>query len=529
MRGNKSIEPGRRTSGDLFFLLAVAVALGVGLALASPALGAGLNSAATQSSGGSISGTVTVTGGSPGGITVELRQRTNGGDDKVLATTTTDGSGNYSFANQATAPNDAFFYVKFTGGKGTLANWYSFPIIYISGSNFTVPSVEMADVQLLLPAGSVISLPQSLQWKARRSGETYRVFVYGQGNTTKAVLDSGSLGMGTEFLLAQGALADGTYEAVVQVRDAVVGYGQSQNQFRFTVGKAQSGGQSQNPGAGLSTGNGSGGGAQQVPPANPGQQPPAAQPTDQAPTAAAPSSPAQPAPPAGSPDLKLNLSADHTQLQQGDKMVYKIEVSNNGSATAPGVVVTDILPAGVTVDSSTAHSTAGSLAVQGNNVTVQLGDLPANSKAVVEIPVSVNNGASSNLSNQASAAYQGAPGTVNSNAYIAQVAAPPAGLPASQPQSQPQQPPASNPQVPSQTQPQQPAQSQPQAPAANEPASQPKAPPKSQPKSQPQAPPKKPAESIPQTGGSFPLVLSTLILAAILLARYLRGRSYRRV
>ena len=155
------------------------------------------------------------------------------------------------------------------------------------------------------------------------------------------------------------------------------------------------------------------------------------------------------------------------------------------------MVVTDNLPAGVTVDSSTAHSTTGSLAVQGNNVTVQLGDLPANTKAVVEIPVSVNNDASSNLSNQASADYQARRGhgklqclhrPGGSSPWQARRAAPP--------QSQPQQPPASQPQAPSQTQPQAPAAvSGPQAPAGNPPASQPKTPPKSQ----PQTPQKKPA------------------------------------
>src|SRR5437868_3700995 len=128
MRSYKSIEPQSRTVRDIFFLLAVAVALGLGLAMASPAQGAGLGSSVhLTSSAGSISGTVTVTGGNAAGITVELRQRTNGGDDKVLATATTDETGNYSFAGQGSAPNDAFYYVKFTGGKGTLADWYSFP------------------------------------------------------------------------------------------------------------------------------------------------------------------------------------------------------------------------------------------------------------------------------------------------------------------------------------------------------------------------------------------------------------------
>jgi uncharacterized repeat protein (TIGR01451 family) len=520
MRSYRTIEPNSRTVRDVFFLLAIAVALGLGLALSSPAFGAGLSSGTAQTASGSISGSVSVTGGNAAGITVELRQRTNGGDDKVLATTTSDEAGTYSFKGQPSAPNDAFYYIKFTGGTGTLAAWYSFPIIYLAGSDFAVPSVEMSDVQLLMAPGTSVSLPTSLQWKARRSGETYRVFIYAQSDTSKTALDSGSLGMNTEFALAQGSLPEGNYDAVVQVRDAVVGYGQSKAHFTFTIGKGADAGAAQAPGQGL----GVGGSNQQTPPSTGDQQPSESESSSPSePQGQAPEAPQAPAsqPAAGSPDLHLDLSADRTEVPQGESIIYKIEITNKGTGSAAGVVLTDKLPAGVTVDSSTAHSTHGSIAVEGNNVTVQIGDLAPNAKAVVEIPVSISKDAGSNLSNQASAQYQGAASPVSSNAYIAQVAAPLTGGPASPPQSQPAAPP--------QTQPQAPAQTQPQAPANNPPASQPAQPPASQPKSQVQTPPKKPAGSMPQTGGSFPLVLALLILLLTLVARYLRGRSYRRV
>src|SRR5437762_2812117 len=130
MRRYGTIETKQRRVRDVFFLLVIAVALGLGLALASPALGASLEKGTAQSASGSISGSVSVTGGNAAGITAELRSRSNGGDEKVLATTTTDAAGNYAFAGQPSVPNDAFYYIKFTGGKGTLAAWYSFPIIY---------------------------------------------------------------------------------------------------------------------------------------------------------------------------------------------------------------------------------------------------------------------------------------------------------------------------------------------------------------------------------------------------------------
>jgi uncharacterized repeat protein (TIGR01451 family) len=528
MRSYRTIESNKRTVRDIFFLLAVAVALGLGLALTSPALGAELGSSSAQAASGSVSGSVSVTGGSAAGITVELRQRTNGGDDKVLATTTTDASGNYSFKGQPSAPNDAFYYVKFTGGTGTLAAWYSFPIIYLAGSDFTVPSVEMSDVQLLMAPGTTVSLPTRLQWNARRSGETYRIFIYAQGDSSKTVLDSGSLGMSTEFALSEGSLQDGAYEAVVQVRDAVVGYGQSQARFKFTIGKAAEGALS--PGSGLGAGGSTGSAPESAPDAGqqqPEQSEPASPPSDPeaAPQPEAPQAPVA----AGSPDLHLDLSADRAEIGRGESMVYKIEVTNKGSGAASGVVLTDKLPDGVTIDSASTHSTHGSIAVEGNNVTVQIGDLAPDGKAVVEIPVSVSTEAGSNLSNQASAQYQGAPSPVNSNAFIAQVAAPLSGAPAAPPQSQPAAPPAAQPQQPAASQPEAPARTQPQAPAKNPAAGQPAQPPASQPKSQPQSPPKKPASSMPQTGGSFPLVLALVILLVTLVARYLRGRTYRRV
>ena len=151
----------RTAARGLAFLLCMALAL----AFAPSAL-------AGQASGGRLGGTVTVTGGNAAGITVELRQRSNGGEDKLLATATTNDHGMYEFTGQPSAPNDAFFYVKFSGGTGTLASWYSFPIIYVTGSDFTVPSVEMTDVKLMLPQGASLTLPNNLQWNARRSGES---------------------------------------------------------------------------------------------------------------------------------------------------------------------------------------------------------------------------------------------------------------------------------------------------------------------------------------------------------------------
>jgi uncharacterized repeat protein (TIGR01451 family) len=604
MVNNITHHASRRVARGAAFLLCLALAL----AFAPSALVA-------NAASGRLGGTVTVTGGNASGITVELRQRSNGGEDKLLATATTSEQGMYEFTGQPSAPNDAFYYVKFTGGTGTLASWYSFPIIYVSGSDFTVPSVEMADVKLMLPQGTRLTLPNNLQWQPRRSGETYRIFVYELGKTDKAVLDSGSLGMRTQFDMAAGALPDGDYEAVVQVRDAVVGYGQSRAHFTFSIGPAApaatvpaapappvatvapvqpqqpsqpSLGQSvppaqtqpqqpapaqpQQPAAPgqASTGSSDGGAAPAAPGAagqagsapggsadpstsNPGAAPPASQPGDDGEVPVGAAAPA--------PDVQVKVTADRTEVQQGQPIVYRVEVTNQGQAEAPGVVVTDELPAGVSVDSAATRSTHGTVFIEGNRVTVQVGSLPPNTSAVVEIPANVAGQAGQSVSNQASVQYQGASAPVQSNSIVAQVAAPvaapaesqpqaPAEAPAQAPaQTQPQAPaesPAqSQPQAPAQTQPQAPvqapAQTQPQAPPAAPPASKPQAPaqkpaaapPASASGSAQQAPAQKPAEKqnapIPKTGGGFPVWFAVVILLLTLFARYLRGRTYRRV
>src|SRR5439155_19316576 len=133
------------------------------------------------------------------------------------------------------------------------------------------------------------------------------------------------------------------------------------------------------------------------------------------------------------PDLKVNLSADKTAIGAGDSIVYKLELENAGDGQATGVVLTDKLPAGASVDTARVKAGSGQVSVESGTVKVDVGDLAAGAKTTVEIPVSVNPGTGSNLSNQASATYKEAPEPVQSNAYIAQVAAPLAGPPAAQP------------------------------------------------------------------------------------------------
>jgi uncharacterized repeat protein (TIGR01451 family) len=508
---------------EVLFLLGVAIALGFGLALAAPAHGAALG----QGADGDISGTISVAGGNAAGITVELRQHDNSKGITLLASTTTDENGVYHFLKQNSTPGTAYYEIKVTGGKGMLAVWYSFPIIYLSGQNFTVPSIEMGDVALLSPQiGSDLTLPGKLTWQARRSGETFRVSVYEAGKLDKSVLDSGSLGMNNSYSILDGSLAPGSYEAVIMVRDAVVGYGVSQQHFQFTVGSG--GSTAAQPTPGVSSGT----------PEAPTQAP--AEATTTTPGQVPPST-------SGQPNLALHLTADKTEVDTGGAIVYRLEVTNNGSVIAPGVIVTDQLPAGVTVDPTLITSSVGQATVSGIGVTVQIGDLNPNDTVVVTIPATISDGTLSNVSNQASALYTGVTDAIMSNAYVAQVAqaASPTKTPAEQSTSEPTateiptevvEPPTAPAALPSDTPvPVARAAESPtpeavtQAPTVvSDPTLAPIAPtPKPNPTQSTRATgggtSQGPSAPIPQTGGSFPIIFAILLLAVTLVARYLRG------
>ena len=68
------------------------------------------------------------------------------------------------------------------------------------------------------------------------------------------------------------------------------------------------------------------------------------------------------------PDLKVNLSADKTSVGAGDSIIYKVEVENSGAGQASGVVVTDKLPAGASVDKADIKASAGQVSLEGGTV-----------------------------------------------------------------------------------------------------------------------------------------------------------------
>ncbi|MEY2409547.1 MAG: large repetitive protein [Verrucomicrobiota bacterium] len=100
--------------------------------------------------------------------------------------------------------------------------------------------------------------------------------------------------------------------------------------------------------------------------------------------------------------LKIVSSVPSTPIVPGVPFAYGLSVSNRGSTTATGVVVTNLLPAGVAFVSSTPAPSFGSA---GSRLVYQLGDLPAAtglSISIVVMPQAV--GVLTNVTTVASAA-----------------------------------------------------------------------------------------------------------------------------
>jgi uncharacterized repeat protein (TIGR01451 family) len=90
-------------------------------------------------------------------------------------------------------------------------------------------------------------------------------------------------------------------------------------------------------------------------------------------------------------DLALTQSASTPSTTQpntvasGGYITYTLVVTNNGPATAGGVVVTDTLPAGVSFLSATATTGTIGQSTSGNTVTFTLGDLASGAAATMTI------------------------------------------------------------------------------------------------------------------------------------------------
>lgn len=92
---------------------------------------------------------------------------------------------------------------------------------------------------------------------------------------------------------------------------------------------------------------------------------------------------------APSADLQVTMVDSADPVTAGTNFTYTLTVTNRGPSNATGVTVTDTLPAGMTLASSTASQ--GACSTAGATVTCSLGAIAANASATMTLSVSVGN------------------------------------------------------------------------------------------------------------------------------------------
>jgi uncharacterized repeat protein (TIGR01451 family) len=91
------------------------------------------------------------------------------------------------------------------------------------------------------------------------------------------------------------------------------------------------------------------------------------------------------------PDIQINKTADKNSVTAGEKLTYKLNVSNVGTGATDGtpVVVTDNVPSDVTVDQVVPPAGWDCSATVGNNVSCQVGSMNQGDSADIEIDTTV--------------------------------------------------------------------------------------------------------------------------------------------
>lgn len=96
-------------------------------------------------------------------------------------------------------------------------------------------------------------------------------------------------------------------------------------------------------------------------------------------------------------DLQLTVSEGSDPVIAGEALTYTIHVTNNGPSTATSVVMTDVLPTGLTYLSS--FSSQGAVSETGGIVTANLGNIAAGAFVTITVQAMVPSSATSSIHN----------------------------------------------------------------------------------------------------------------------------------
>jgi uncharacterized repeat protein (TIGR01451 family) len=266
---------------------------------------------------------------------------------------------------------------------------------------------DIADVQLGSPAaGSNVTLPVTLTWTSRNGNDTYSVRILSAGNQ---VLDSNDLGKATSYVIPAGVLGNGSYSAVLHIKQAN-GYGDSGSRFSFSIGVPASA--SPVSGATMTA-------SPVPPPPPPPPPPPSAQPTSVILSTQVPTPPAN--------DVRITKSVDHNEVSPGETARFTISIWNAGSGVATNARLTDDVPAGALVDLGHSSASAGSIDLRGQTFSANLGTIQPGARITVTIITSVIGNPGTSFANQARLVYDQTPAGITSDKVTVTVSA--AGTP----------------------------------------------------------------------------------------------------
>jgi uncharacterized repeat protein (TIGR01451 family) len=111
--------------------------------------------------------------------------------------------------------------------------------------------------------------------------------------------------------------------------------------------------------------------------------------------------------------------APNGEVESGESFSYTITVTNTGSGTAQDVVVTDTVPAGLTIVDVDGPGCSSS----GQDVTCDVGDLASGASVTITITVTATDEACPDVRNRAHAGWTdgGSQGSENSNAVDTEI------------------------------------------------------------------------------------------------------------